>query len=165
MKKIDCPLGGDIENNCADCIHSGEYHFVNGDCVKREFKYFEVDEYTLTRLIMVAPFNEKINFATDIMIIEQYEPREIVDAEYSSWHGITKIKIFDEENLGVVAIGYYGGGYTVTHDTSSTDYDDGETINELKKFIKDYLDAIESKIVYLQLEVDENGKTMMDEII
>ena len=32
----DCPLGGDIENDCADCIYSCDYHFVNGECVKRE---------------------------------------------------------------------------------------------------------------------------------
>ena len=32
----ECPLGGDIENDCADCIYSCDYHFVNGECVKRE---------------------------------------------------------------------------------------------------------------------------------
>jgi len=30
-----CPFGGDIENDCADCIDSGEYHFENGECVER----------------------------------------------------------------------------------------------------------------------------------
>lgn len=32
----DCPLGGDIENDCADCIYSCEYHYCNGECVLRE---------------------------------------------------------------------------------------------------------------------------------
>jgi hypothetical protein len=31
----DCPLGGDTENDCADCVYSGEYHFLNGECVLR----------------------------------------------------------------------------------------------------------------------------------
>ena len=31
----DCPLGGDISNNCADCDCSREYRFANGECVKR----------------------------------------------------------------------------------------------------------------------------------
>ena len=34
----ECPMGGDIENDCADCIYSCDYHFVNGECVKREEK-------------------------------------------------------------------------------------------------------------------------------
>ena len=32
----ECPNGGDIENDCADCIYSCDYHFVDGECVKRE---------------------------------------------------------------------------------------------------------------------------------
>ena len=31
----DCPHDGDISNDCDGCIDSGEYHFVNGDCVRR----------------------------------------------------------------------------------------------------------------------------------
>ncbi len=34
-QKIKCPLGGDETNDCADCAESGDYHFVNGECVKR----------------------------------------------------------------------------------------------------------------------------------
>ena len=34
--KNECPLGGDIENDCADCAYSCDYHFVDGECVKRE---------------------------------------------------------------------------------------------------------------------------------
>lgn len=33
-----CPLGGDETNDCEWCVYSGEYHFVNGECVKREIK-------------------------------------------------------------------------------------------------------------------------------
>ena len=34
--KLQCPLGGDETNDCADCAYSGDFHFVNGECVKRE---------------------------------------------------------------------------------------------------------------------------------
>jgi len=30
-----CPLGGDVTNNCADCFYAGDYHYVDGDCVRR----------------------------------------------------------------------------------------------------------------------------------
>jgi hypothetical protein len=32
----DCPNNGDIENDCADCAYSAEYHYQNGECVRRE---------------------------------------------------------------------------------------------------------------------------------
>jgi hypothetical protein len=32
----DCPLGGDIENDCADCVYSGDYRFQDGECVERD---------------------------------------------------------------------------------------------------------------------------------
>lgn len=32
----DCPLGGDITNDCADCAYAGDYHYVNGECILRE---------------------------------------------------------------------------------------------------------------------------------
>ena len=31
-----CLFGGDETNDCADCAYSGDYHFVNGECVRRE---------------------------------------------------------------------------------------------------------------------------------
>lgn len=31
-----CPLGGDTENDCADCAYSVDYHFVEGECLRRE---------------------------------------------------------------------------------------------------------------------------------
>ena len=30
---LECPLGGDETNNCADCIYSIDYHFADGKCV------------------------------------------------------------------------------------------------------------------------------------
>lgn len=36
MCGLECPLGGDETNDCADCYYSGDYHFVNGECVRRE---------------------------------------------------------------------------------------------------------------------------------
>ena len=38
---LECPLGGDETDDCADCAYSGDYHFVNGECVRRED-----DDYT-----------------------------------------------------------------------------------------------------------------------
>ena len=35
-KFLECPLGGDETNDCADCIYSIEYHFADGKCVKRD---------------------------------------------------------------------------------------------------------------------------------
>lgn len=32
----DCPLGGDTTNDCAGCIYASDYHFVNGECIRRE---------------------------------------------------------------------------------------------------------------------------------
>jgi hypothetical protein len=31
----DCPNGGDPANDCADCAEGGDYHFVDGECVRR----------------------------------------------------------------------------------------------------------------------------------
>lgn len=31
----ECPLGGDISNDCADCAYTCDYHFVDGECVRR----------------------------------------------------------------------------------------------------------------------------------
>ena len=36
MCGLECPLGGDETNDCADCPYAGDYHFVNGECVRRE---------------------------------------------------------------------------------------------------------------------------------
>ena len=35
-KECKCPLGGDISNDCEDCVYAPDYHFVNGECVRRE---------------------------------------------------------------------------------------------------------------------------------
>ena len=35
-EEFECPLGGDETNDCADCIYAGDFHFVKGECVKRE---------------------------------------------------------------------------------------------------------------------------------
>lgn len=33
---LQCPLGGDETNDCEDCAYSGDYHFVNGECLQRD---------------------------------------------------------------------------------------------------------------------------------
>lgn len=32
----ECPMGGDITDDCADCCYSCDYHFVDGECVARD---------------------------------------------------------------------------------------------------------------------------------
>ena len=34
--ELECSLGGDETDDCADCAYSCDYHFVNGECVRRE---------------------------------------------------------------------------------------------------------------------------------
>lgn len=36
LMNLLCPLGGDETNDCADCAYAGDYHFVDGECVKRD---------------------------------------------------------------------------------------------------------------------------------
>ena len=31
-----CPFGGDETNDCADCAYSGDFHFVKGECQRRD---------------------------------------------------------------------------------------------------------------------------------
>jgi stage V sporulation protein G len=31
----ECPLNGDITDDCKDCACSGDYHYVNGECIER----------------------------------------------------------------------------------------------------------------------------------
>lgn len=31
----NCPFGGDWADDCADCFYSGDYHYVDGDCLRR----------------------------------------------------------------------------------------------------------------------------------
>lgn len=33
---FECPMGGDKSDDCADCVYSEEYHFENGECVRRK---------------------------------------------------------------------------------------------------------------------------------
>lgn len=46
MPKIttQCPLGGDENNKCSDCIYSAEYHFENGKCIKNKIKKYVKDK-------------------------------------------------------------------------------------------------------------------------
>ncbi len=40
---LQCPLGGDESNDCSDCAYSGDYHFVDGECVERPLDEGESD--------------------------------------------------------------------------------------------------------------------------
>ena len=32
----ECPHYGDTDNDCADCTNVGDYHYQNGECVRRD---------------------------------------------------------------------------------------------------------------------------------
>jgi len=32
----ECPLGGDITNDCADCVYSVDYCYSDGECIRRK---------------------------------------------------------------------------------------------------------------------------------
>lgn len=34
----DCPFGGDISDDCADCAYNEDYHYSDGECKEREVK-------------------------------------------------------------------------------------------------------------------------------
>lgn len=34
--QCQCPLGGDEHDDCDGCAYSTDYHFVNGECVRRD---------------------------------------------------------------------------------------------------------------------------------
>lgn len=36
--KNNCPFDGDIHNDCEGCSYSADYHFYNGECIKRNNK-------------------------------------------------------------------------------------------------------------------------------
>ena len=33
--ECQCPLGGDETDDCTDCVYASDFHFVDGECVKR----------------------------------------------------------------------------------------------------------------------------------
>ena len=46
-----CPIDGDNRNDCEACVYSGEYHFVDGDCVKRDAQAKEDKEFYMDLLM------------------------------------------------------------------------------------------------------------------
>lgn len=48
----ECPLGGDESNDCEGCFNSGDYHFVNGECVERK-------ENTTVHVVMIDDVNSE----------------------------------------------------------------------------------------------------------
>lgn len=34
-KEIKCPMGGDENDDCWGCVYGGDYHYKDGECVKR----------------------------------------------------------------------------------------------------------------------------------
>ncbi len=51
MCGLECPLGGDETNDCADCAYAGDYHFLDGECVRRDDSGF--DDFSVERNDMI----------------------------------------------------------------------------------------------------------------
>ena len=67
-KFLECPLGGDETNDCADCIYSVDYHFVDGNCVKRNKQDDSQDKClfvnTLLTIVSVSSEEMRIRIVT-----------------------------------------------------------------------------------------------------
>lgn len=123
-------------------------------------KYIEVDARGLAELVLVAKFNECIDFAEEWNEEGVIDGREDVDAV--AWHGIKRVDFFQESYYGAIAIGMWGRRRTRIYDTSADDnYDVLEYVTE---FIQHYFDAVENKTVLAELEVYKDGTTLLDKI-
>lgn len=70
--------------------------------MEERYKIIAVSE--LADMIKAKKFNESIDFTFD---------GELEDEEPSGWFGVKIVDLFDEPE-GCLAIGYYGGGATIT---------------------------------------------------
>ena len=72
-----CPFGGDESNDCDGCPDSGDYHFVDGECVRRNDPYVlmqgdclelmkDIPDESIDLLLTDIPYNvsRKNNFKT-----------------------------------------------------------------------------------------------------
>lgn len=62
----DCPLGGDISDDCADCAYSGDYHFENGNCVERNSCKKNQDGKSVEAVCVALLTNEECNILDQI---------------------------------------------------------------------------------------------------
>lgn len=42
---LKCPFGGDENDDCKDCAYAAEYHFEDGECVRRKYVYATHEEF------------------------------------------------------------------------------------------------------------------------
>lgn len=84
-----------------------------------EERYKIVTVTELAEMLEAKQFGESIDFTFD-NTFEEYEP--------SGWYGVKIVDLFDEPK-GCIAIGYYGGGVTITRCINPGE----ETIEELLK--------------------------------
>lgn len=71
--------------------------------MEEQYEIITISE--LADMLKKKKFNESIDFSFDNTLEEDEEP--------SGWFGVKTVKLFDEPK-GCIAIGYYGGGATVT---------------------------------------------------
>ena len=70
--------------------------------MEEKYKIITVSE--LANMVETKKFNESIDFSFD---------NTLEDGEPSGWFGVKVVDLFDEPR-GCLAIGYYGGGATIT---------------------------------------------------
>lgn len=129
-------------------------------------QYIEVDAKRLAELVLVADLDECIDFAEEWDAGELNNDFNHVDG--SSWHGIKRVNLFDEysdwaNDFGLIAIGMWGGGWTRVYDSTG----DGmylDTLEFVTDFIQQYFIDIECKTVLAELQVYEDGTTLLDKI-
>jgi hypothetical protein len=93
-----CPLGGDITNDCADCVYGVDYHYDKelGECVERDlFKNIE----TRTKHIL-EQVKKQIEIARKTFYRQEYWntiPEEeilgVIIAKYCEWKGSKILKV------------------------------------------------------------------------
>lgn len=129
-------------------------------------KYVEVDAKRLAELVLVANLDECIDFA------EEWDEEELINnpnnVDGSGWHGIKRINLFDEYSFwaidfGLIAIGKWGGGWTRVYD-STGDNTYLDSLEFVTDFIQYYFNDIECETVMAELEVYEDGTTLVDKI-
>jgi hypothetical protein len=66
-----CLLGGDTNNDCADCIYGADYHYVDGECVERDHNTGV--KKLAKELCDKSPCHHKCQDTTDCIVEEDAE--------------------------------------------------------------------------------------------
>lgn len=107
-----------------------------------ESKYIKIKTKQLISLILMLQEDTEIDFSFDTGN-EDYP---------GGWYGIKRTKIFDENEFGVILLGYYGGGCTTAIDLS--DY--GDVISD------EMLEIVEDSFKDISRDECSDGEIMIE---